>query len=136
MRHKKIPFVVAAGFFILWLDILLAGADHPPPRGFVWAVVLDLIVAAVVYLRAKIYLNWSFSRKRFRVPRASLDGLIAGMAVTLILLLGPGGEPSVQPTWTDHLILLAIVGILGAINASLVYGIVAFFSQGPKKSQV
>ena len=49
-------FVIAAGFFVVWVGILYAGADHPPPLGFIRLVLLCLLAAGIVYLRVPTYL--------------------------------------------------------------------------------
>jgi len=48
MSVRKISLYLAIGFFLVWLAILLAGADYPPPVGFVWIIVLDLVAAGLV----------------------------------------------------------------------------------------
>lgn len=40
--HKRTALLNAFLFFMIWLAILYAGADHPPPPGFVFVVLLDL----------------------------------------------------------------------------------------------
>ena len=37
---------IASTFFVVWLLVMLAGADKPPPLGFVW-VVAGLVVICV-----------------------------------------------------------------------------------------
>ena len=54
--HKLAAFLNAFIFFLFWLVVLYAGADHPPPPGFVALVLLDLAVAALVYWRVPVYL--------------------------------------------------------------------------------
>jgi hypothetical protein len=43
MSLQRIAGINAILFFFFWLFILLAGADFPPPMGFLWIV---LVVAA------------------------------------------------------------------------------------------
>jgi hypothetical protein len=38
MRPRRIAAINAILFFFFWLFILLAGADFPPPVGFLWLV--------------------------------------------------------------------------------------------------
>lgn len=123
MTRNIITRMVAVGFFVVWLGILFAGADHPPPLGFWLVVLLDLVAAWLVYLRLPTYVAWSIARKKNRLFRVLLDGLTTGLALALILQLIPGGgEPSVTPTLGSRLIWFAVVGGVGATNTLLLYG--------------
>ncbi len=129
MIQRKIAKYIAIVFFCVWLGLLLAAADFPPPRGFIYVIILDVILSWVVYSRAGTYIGWSASRKKHRLLRVLLDGLVAGFSVAVIVILLPvGGEPSVTQTSVDYVIWLSVLGTLGAANAILVYGISAFFS--------
>ena len=114
---------IAIGFFVTWLGILLAGADFPPPVGFLWIVFLDVIAAALVYVRVPTYLKWLDSRKKGRLLFSLLDGLAIGLVFALTTMLLPGGgEPSLPPpNLLDRLIWCVILGAIGAANAGLVY---------------
>ena len=48
MANLSVATAIAIGFFVIWLGILLAGADFPPPVGFLWVIFLD-VVAALLY---------------------------------------------------------------------------------------
>ncbi|MEA3336704.1 MAG: hypothetical protein U9R25_12390 [Chloroflexota bacterium] len=125
MISRQSQLVIAAGFFIVWVGILYAGADHPPPFGFLWLVLLCLLAAGIVYLRVPTYANWSATGRRFRLLRVFLDGIVAGLLFALVpLLFNRGGEPDAQPTWVDHMIWFAVLAGVGAANAMLIY----FFS--------
>ena len=62
--HRLAALLNAVLFFLFWLIVLYAGADHPPSPGFVAGVLLDLIAAGLVYWRVPIYLAWIASRRR------------------------------------------------------------------------
>jgi len=47
MTAKRIGLILALAFFTIWLFILWAGADHPPPPGFVRVVLLDAVAAGL-----------------------------------------------------------------------------------------
>jgi hypothetical protein len=123
--HRRVAQLNAAIFFLVWLAILYAGADHPPPPGFVVVVLLDLIAAGLVYWRVPLYLAWIASRRRNALLFVVLDGLVAGLTFAALPLtarwwLG-GGEPTVAPTVADSLIWLTVVGGLGMLNAVAIY---------------
>ena len=125
MIGRKSRLVIAAGFCVIWLGILYAGADHPPPVGFFWLVLLCLIAAVLVFIRVPAYASWSEARSRFRLLRVVLDGVVAGLVFALIpLVINGGGEPSIDPSWGDRMIWFAVLAGVGVTNAMIVY----FFS--------
>ena len=130
LKREARGLVIALIFFFGWLGILLAGADFPPPPGFVLIVLIDLLAAIVVYWRVPTYVEWSMTRRPYRLLQALGEGLVAGLLVALVVLLTPwSGEPSVQPGLTDNLILFAVLGSVGACNSLAVYVASAFLSK-------
>ena len=122
MTHKKAALITASLFFILWLGILYAGADHPPPPGFVLVILIDLAASAVIYLRVPVYLNWYINHKKYRLLRICLEGLLAGLMVGMLMILLPGSrQPGFTPTQLDRFIWLAVLGLVGMANAVFVY---------------
>jgi len=114
--------VLAVVFFAVWLVILLAGADRPPPPGFWRVVLLDAAAAGIVYWRTPVYAGWCATGRRNRALRAVLEGVGAGIVVAgLVMLFNPGGEPGIIPSWRDRSIWFGVVGVVGAVNALLVY---------------
>lgn len=57
MTPKKIAILIATLFFLFWVVVLYAGADHPPPHGFLWIILADFVCAGVVFLRVPAYSN-------------------------------------------------------------------------------
>jgi hypothetical protein len=123
----KAASVIAAGFFFIWLGILYAGADHPPPPGFLLLVVLDLIAAIAVFFRVPAYGGWSGARRRHRIVRVLSEGLVTGLLVAAVVALVPfGGEPSRARPAATYLIWFAVVGAAGAANALAVQALQPF----------
>ncbi len=118
-------YTLAAGFFFFWLVVMLAGADFPPPVGFLYLVFLDLVAALLVIVRVPTYMAWSAQARRGRLLRAFLEGALVGLVfAAMTVLLNPVGEPSVQPTLIDRVIWHGVLACVGATNALAVY----FFS--------
>ena len=113
------------------MGILYAGADHPPPRGFLWVIPFDAVAAWIVYRKVPIYIEWSREKKRHRVFRALLEGLAAGLVFAFVARLIPGtGEPSRPPPgWGDIMIWFGVVGTLGSANAFGIYFLSALMAR-------
>jgi hypothetical protein len=107
--------------FSVWLAVLLAGADFPPPRGFLWLVLLDLVAGVCVYYRVPDYLRWQSMRLPRRLLRVAHDGMFIGLVFAAVPILVGGGEPSVTPTWIDRGIWFTVLALLGVFNTMLVY---------------
>jgi hypothetical protein len=122
MTDKRIALILAGLFACGWLAILYAGADHPPPPGFAWIVLMVTVAGLLVYVRVPSYIRWHRNRKRLRLLLTLADGLAAGLAFAGLAMLFPGGgEPSVQPRIVDRAIWFAVLGAVGLVNAGLVY---------------
>ncbi len=129
MILQRFRILLAVGFSILWLLILLGGADFPPPSGFVWVVFLDLVAGLLVYVRVPTYIRWIKIKKRYRFLRACAEGLLVGLVFALIPLLVGSGEPSVTPSWIDRVIWFMVVGLVGVVNAIGIYACCAWRSK-------
>lgn len=136
MIGKRNRLIIAASFFGVWVGILFAGADHPPPVGFIWVVVLCWIAAVLVYFRAPTYARWSAAQRRFRLLRVLLDGVTVGLVFAFIaIVFNNGGEPSMQPTWIDYAIWFVVLAIGGAANTLLIYFAVFVFARFAKNGR-
>lgn len=108
------------GFAALVVLALAAGADRPPPVGF---VVVPIMAAALVFVVAAALPRWRAGKGftgcfSWRGPL--LQGAAAGLAVWLLTLALPfGGEPTVDPTLGQYLIGAAVMAVLGAVCASV-----------------
>lgn len=129
-RQRKIAAINAIAFSIFWLLILLAGADKPPPPGFLWLVITVVACAGVVYLRIPTYINWYREKRSARFWCVVLDGFSAGLVVALPFMLLGSGEPSVSPQATAYVIWFAVLGIVGALNSTTLYAINALIASG------
>lgn len=113
--------LIAAGFFTIWIGLLLMGADRPPPVGFLWLVPLMAMASWVVYLRALTYIQWAQMGLPSRQIRVVRDGMAMGMVVATIPHLLPGaGQPGVQPTVKDRIIWCTILIAISVANALLI----------------
>jgi hypothetical protein len=104
LTDTRTATVIAVVFFCGWLVILYAGADHPPPPGFIAVVLIDLVAAVVVYRRVPVYVAWARTRRPRRWLRALLEGVVAGLIAAGLAWVFPfGGEPSIERSTTAGL---------------------------------
>ncbi len=129
MTHKNTALTTAVFFFVIWLSILYAGADHPPPSGFILVIIFDLVASLIIYFRVPVYIEWQITHKTNRLLQVGLEGFLAGIVIALITALTSSGEPSVTLTPIDKIIWFAVLGIVGAINAVLVNYFSIFISK-------
>jgi len=122
MIKERSRRLIAIVFFSIWIGILYLGADHPPPIGFLWLVLLCFIAATAVYVRVPVYAEWAENRRKYRFERVFVEGCIAGLVFALVTLLFNGtGEPGIQPTWIDEVMWFLVLALVGAFNAVAVY---------------
>ena len=121
---------IAGGFFVLWLLMMLAGADKPPPLGFLWIIVGLVAICVAIGLA----LPWLWRvRERSGVWsvlwRTTTLGAFVGFVLAALFGLGGSGEPSTPPMGgIDYAIYFTVVTIVGAVHGVIV-GLVALIGQ-------
>ena len=121
-KYKKFQAVVAICFFFVWLGILYAGADHPPPPGFGLIIIIDVLSSLVIYFRVGYYLRWLNGETKYRLLRVMFDGLLAGIVIASVLVLFQLlSDPAITPAGIDYLIWFCVMSFVGIINALIVF---------------
>jgi hypothetical protein len=128
LTDKRVAIAIALAFFFGWLAILVAGADHPPPPGFLALILFDLAAAFVVYRRVPGYAQRARARRPKRWLLALLEGALAGLiaaGLALILsgILSVDDQTSMQRPALAVLIFVAVVAAVGASNALLIFAL-------------
>jgi hypothetical protein len=100
--------------------LALAAADFPPPRGFVFVVLILLACALLIYLRVPVNLRWQAEGAKGRILRVARDGFIGGGIIAGLSLLNRG-EPTIQPELVDRLIGVGVLIVMGIGNALAAY---------------
>ena len=125
---NRIALINAALFFVFWLVVLWAGADHPPPPRFVALIPLILLAAGLVYWRVPAYLGWMAAGEHGRLLRVAGEGAAAGLlfaalGILLSLLLGSGATGVEKALSSAAAIALwfAVLAAVGAGNALTIY---------------
>jgi hypothetical protein len=121
MHTRRIAAVNAILFFFFWLLVLLAGADFPPPVGFLWLLIVIAACAYVVYWRVPTYIDWVRMQRPRRIWRVILDGIAAGIVVAVPFVLKGSGEVSITMQPVAYAIWFALLGFVGALNSMGIY---------------
>jgi hypothetical protein len=121
MSNRKIGAINAIIFFVFWLLVLLAGADKPPPLGFIWIILTIAICSAVVHWRVPTYIDWARTRRAGRFWRVLLDGAVAGLLIAVPFALKGSGEPSITMGPVDYAIWFAVLAVMGIFNSVALY---------------
>ena len=130
VRRRKIAGINAVVFFFLWLVVLLAGADKPPPIGFLWLVPVIALSAVVVYWRIPTYILWFQTQQPGRLLRVAIEGFVAGLVVAMPFALSGSGEPSVTMQPIAYVVWFSVLGLMGMLNSLTLYGINAVLAKG------
>lgn len=130
MKIRRLSRVLAIAFSGTWLVILLAGADRPPPPGFLWVVLLDGITGYLVYRGIPVYALWVRNRERWRKRRVLAHGAVVGLAFALFVQVAPKDDID-RPSHSvaEVLAWYGIVGTVGVVNAFAVYGVGAWIGR-------
>jgi hypothetical protein len=122
--------LIASVLFVVWLLVLLAGSDKPPPLGFLW-IVAGLIVICVAIGFALPWL-WRVREESgvWSVAwRTTTLGALVGFVLAALFGLGGSGEPSAPPMdGIDYAIWFTVLTIVGAVNG-LIVGLVAIIAR-------
>ena len=126
MTDRRIAAACASVLFVGTVLLGLAGADKPPPPGFLVLVAALGALSVAAYLRLRVYLAKRADGVSRLAGRAALEGLAAGVLLMIALMLFGSGEPTVAPALTDRAIGLAVSGAFGAALAVATYSAAAW----------
>jgi hypothetical protein len=121
-KHDPRQLLTTSSLAFAWLGILLAGADHPPPIGFVWLVPVLLAFALLVYWRLPAYARLKQDAVPWRWLRVLIEGSFAGLVLATVLHVTPlPGLPFIRPAVSDFAVWMLVIAALGSANALLAY---------------
>jgi len=116
-RHARPPgpsWTIALGFGVVFLLVLLAGADKPPSQGFLWLVGLDIALVLVVRWRLRSW--WSTAAETGLVrwfARGAAEGALTGLLVAVPFALRGSGEPTLDISPTSYAVWFAVMVLVG-----------------------
>ena len=75
MNKRKLAALNGVLFFCFWLLVLYAGADHPPPAGFLGLVLFIVLCALLVAWRVPAYVDRYLAHKQHALVRVLFRGV-------------------------------------------------------------
>jgi hypothetical protein len=104
---------------VLFVLVMAAGADLPPPPGFVLVIAYGVLLGVVVWRALPLMLDlWDARGVGPVIGRAALAGFLAGLALWALTSVISTGEPSIDVDGTARLIGFTVVGVVGALGAT------------------
>lgn len=86
-KFIRIIYINEIAFFFGWVLIFLWGADSPPPIGFVWLVVLIVVLDIIQYFYLKKFLPELKNKVRGLFFKNLLFSILAGIGLNLLTIL-------------------------------------------------
>lgn len=124
LHATRRDWIIAVGFGVVVVAVLAAGADRPPPAGF---LVVPVMSSGLVFAVAGALPRWRLSKgcvSCFSWRGPMVQGALTGLALWLLMLALPfGGEPTIDPTLGSYLIGASVLAMLGAVCASVLAAI-------------
>ncbi|MGO1368933.1 hypothetical protein [Senegalia sp. (in: firmicutes)] len=121
MDNMKVIKINTILFFVGWTFIMLLGADFPPPFGFIWLILLILILDLIQYKYLHFFLPQLAKRKK-HLFGINLAFFTIGGIVVSIFTLGITYKATIEMGMSNIIIWIAVVTIVAAI-----YGICFWF---------
>jgi hypothetical protein len=100
--------------------VMAAGADRPPPPGFLLVIGYGLLLAFAVWRALpRLLAFWDARGAGRAMLRAGLAGFAAGLLLWGLTAAISSGEPSIEVDPASRLIGAGVVGVLGALGSVL-----------------
>ncbi len=105
----------------LFVLVMAAGADRPPPPGFLVIVAYGALLGVAVWRGLPLLLDlWDTRGAGAAIVRAALAGFLAGLALVAVTTMLSTGEPSIAVGPAARLIGFTVVGVVGALGAAAI----------------
>jgi hypothetical protein len=102
----------------IFVLVMAAGADRPPPPGFLLIVGYGALLGIAVRRALPLLLDlWDTRGAGAAIVRAALGGFLAGLALAAVTTVLSTGEPSIAVGPAARLIGFMVVGAVGALGA-------------------
>ncbi|MBU8565612.1 hypothetical protein KM914_04025 [Virgibacillus pantothenticus] len=116
---KKIIAINLISFFFIWLLIFLAGADKPPPIGFLWLVGLLIALDIVLFFYLKSFLPRLKLRKKGIFFIHMVYFFVGGIVLSLVTIL-------LKPSYLDVGLLNISFWTISIVCVSMINGICCY----------
>lgn len=135
MSDRTIAAVSAGVLFVATVLVGLAGADKPPPPGFLLLVVSLAAVCTLAFTRIAHHLKRRAAGARGSGVRLALEGAAAGIVVMVALgITGPAsGTPPMS--MADRLIGIGVMAAGGALCALAAWGLAVLLQSARQRRE-
>ena len=117
--RRRLSAQLGAAAAVGFVLVMAAGADRPPPPGFILVIAYGVLLAVVVWRGLPPLLNlWDARGGWPAIGRAALVGFLAGLALWALTAVISTGEPSIKVDAATRLIGFTVVGLVGALGAT------------------
>jgi hypothetical protein len=104
---------------VVFVLVMAAGADRPPPPGFLLFVGYGALIGALIGRVLPHLLElWDDRGAGAALARAALWGFAGGLVLMALTMVVSTGEPSIDVDAAARLIGFAVVGAVGAVGAA------------------
>ena len=117
--RRRLGAQLGSASSVLFVLAMAAGADRPPPPGFVLVIAYGVLLGVVVWRALPLLLDlWDARGAGPAIGRAALAGFLAGLALWALTSVISTGEPSIDVDPAARLIGFTVVGAVGALGAT------------------
>ncbi|NTU72438.1 MAG: hypothetical protein HGB10_11555 [Coriobacteriia bacterium] len=117
MTDPSIAGVISLCLFVSTVAVGLAGADKPPPLGFLWLVGVLAAACLFAFRRLKRHLGSRREGRLGQTRRIAVEGAAAGLGIAVVLLLMGGRAQEVSVSIVDRAIGLLVFSAAGSVVA-------------------
>jgi hypothetical protein len=111
---RRDALLIGTGTAVIMVGVALAGADRPPPPGFVWVVAFGVVWGVGVWLLLpRALVCWDERGATAALFAAAVCGGSVGVLAVSLAGAVSGGEPSVQVDTLWRALALASGAVLG-----------------------
>lgn len=114
---KKIKIINFTTFFFVWLFIFLAGADKPPPIGFLWIVLLVALLDVAQWFYLNKFIPKAIRKSKWLFVENLFYFFLGGMIVSFLTLIA-----RLDVTMSNGL-LNSIIWIMSIMTVALINAI-------------
>ncbi|BBE31506.1 hypothetical protein OSSY52_16470 [Tepiditoga spiralis] len=120
-KVKKISKINSIIFFVIWIIIMLLGADKPPPKGFLIVVFILYIQSAILEIYSNFLIPKLINKEKNLFLKNTMYWSLFGSITWFILSIFPNLLFREKINIYFNLILFLVILIISIINSFIYY---------------